>query len=73
MTKPHSPFTILFLLITAYCLLITSSVHAQSPAITRNDAILDFPDTVTFTLQLDDASSIRSAALIYDLAQFTCL
>ncbi len=81
MTKIHSPFTIhhsLFiifcLLLTVYCLLDTVPAHAQ-PAVTviLNEATLDFPSSVTFRLELDDASTLARATLIYDTRQFTCL
>lgn len=57
-----------------WCLLFAAPVRAQSaPTITRNEAVLDFPTSVTFYLELDDASAISQATLIYDTRQFACL
>ncbi len=63
------------LFIIFFCgLLFAVPVRAQSaPTITRNEAVLDFPTSVTFYLELDDASAISQAALIYDTRQFACL
>ena len=72
-TIHNSQFIILCLLLAVYCLLFTAPAHAQSPVITRNNAALDFPNSVTFTLELDNATAISSATLIYELTQFTCL
>lgn len=56
------------------CLLFSvSPAHAQSPppTIIHNNANLDFPNTVTFALELD--ADIRQATLVYDTPQTTCL
>ncbi|MEZ4643563.1 MAG: peptidase MA family metallohydrolase [Chloroflexota bacterium] len=62
-------------LILLCCLLFTAVPHlfAQAPTITRNDATLDFPDSVTFHLELSSSTDIEQATLIYDLNQYTCL
>lgn len=74
MTKPISSFFFCFLLFV-FCLLFSAPLTlAQSaPAITRNEATLDFPATVTFRLEIADASTISRATLIYDTQQFACL
>lgn len=51
---------------------VPDQVSAQ-PLVQQNEAILDFPDTVTFRLQLTDPSRITTATLVYDLTQYTCL
>ncbi|MCA9977502.1 MAG: hypothetical protein KC413_17205, partial [Anaerolineales bacterium] len=62
-------------LILLCSLLFTAVPHlfAQAPTITRNDATLDFPDSVTFHLELSSSTDIEQATLIYDLNQYTCL
>lgn len=67
------PLILVFLAAGAW-LTAVPPLHAQAtPAIIRDEATLDFPNSVTFRLQLDDASALRSATLIYDTQQFTCL
>ncbi len=54
-------------------------LNAQSPAplpesdIINNQAIVDFPQSVSFQLELDHSLNIVDAALIYDVEQASCL
>jgi hypothetical protein len=61
----------LFLLLA----LSVSVVRAQStgPAIMRNEAIVDFPHTVTFQLELPEGTTISEAILTYQLDREGCL
>jgi len=48
--------------------------HAQSPpTITRNEADVDFPNSVTFELEYDSDIAIVDAVLTYEVEQFGCL
>lgn len=48
--------------------------HAQSePIIVKDEAIVDFPETVTFHLELDVEEPIVEATLIYQLGREDCL
>jgi hypothetical protein len=63
-------FTILFLF-TLY--ISVTVVKAQETAVTRNEAIVDFPNQVTFELDLADGSQVVDAVLTYDVEKFSCL
>lgn len=43
------------------------------PTITRNEAIVNFPNDVTFTLDLAEGSNVVDAILTYDVDRFSCL
>ena len=48
--------------------------HAQSPpVVTRNEAVVDFPNSVTFQLEYDSDTAIADAVLTYEVEQFGCL
>ncbi len=49
------------------------AAHGQSNAVLRNEAIIDFPNHVTFQLELNDNAAIVDAALTYDVTQVSCL
>ncbi|MCP5097289.1 MAG: hypothetical protein GY943_17220 [Chloroflexi bacterium] len=48
-------------------------VAAQETAVIRNEAIVDFPNQVTFELDLVDDNQIIDATLTYDVERFSCL
>ncbi len=62
-----------YLLISILLLGGQADVHAQSfaPTILRNEADVQFPDTVTFQLQFD--GPVAAAVLTYDVVQVSCL
>ncbi|MCB8977273.1 MAG: hypothetical protein H6657_07600 [Ardenticatenaceae bacterium] len=50
------------------------SAHAQSNiTVTRNEAQVDFPQSVTFQLELADASDVASVSLVYEVDKLSCL
>jgi hypothetical protein len=75
--------TLLFALIT----LIASSFSLHAPrsslhaprstqidaTVSRNEATVNFPDTVTFRLELESPAELASAVLAYDVEQFSCV
>lgn len=74
--NPIRPFLLTLLLLTLAILplRVQAAPRAQAaPVITRNEAILDFPATVTFRLEVADVSAITRAVLVYDTQQFACL
>jgi hypothetical protein len=70
---------ILFLLLVFFLgpilMVIASPLHAQGfePAVLANEAIVDFPETVTFRLELEPGSRVSEAFLTYQLGQDGCL
>ncbi len=70
-TDYRLPITIFTLCLILF---LPSFLQAQTaPTVTANRAILDFPNSVTFRLEVADGSQIETATLVYDLAQFACL
>lgn len=62
----------------AVCLVALLPVSAQEEnalldIIETNQAIVDYPNDVTFRLKLTGQSSIAKAELIYDVSEFSCL
>ncbi|MCA9926994.1 MAG: hypothetical protein KC419_00900, partial [Anaerolineales bacterium] len=47
-------------------------VFAQN-AVTRNEVVVDFPNTVTFELELAEGTGVVNAVLTYDVDRFSCL
>ena len=43
------------------------------PTVTQNEAIVDFPNTINFELELADSSNIVDAILTYDIERYSCL
>lgn len=43
------------------------------PTITQNEAVVDFPNEITFTLELAEGSNVVDAVLTYDVDRFSCL
>ena len=53
---------------------LTASLHAQgSIVVTQNEALVDFPQSVTFQLELADASDVAAVSLVYEVDRFSCL
>jgi hypothetical protein len=53
---------------------LAAPLHAQSNiTVTRNEAQIDFPQSVTFRLELADASEVASLSLIYEVDRLSCL
>lgn len=52
-----------------------TAVTAQSAAqpVVSNEAIVDYPNSVTFRLEVDPAANISAATLTYDVEQIACL
>lgn len=66
--KKYSPIALLLIFIWA------GSAHAQSNiTITRNEALVDFPQSVTFQLELADASDVAEVSLVYAVNRAGCL
>ena len=67
--------TTLWTLILLGLLICPSTARAQTaaPPIRRDEARVDFPNTVTFTLELAAGADIESATLTYDVEQLSCL
>lgn len=60
----------------AFLLVLTWAgfAHAQSSiTVTRNEAQVDFPQAVTFQLELADASDVASVSLVYAVDKLSCL
>lgn len=49
------------------------AAQQAQPEVLRSSARLDFPDTVTFDLELANPAAFTGVTLVYDLAQFSCL
>lgn len=65
----------LFLLLLLFCLALvgtTSAGAAALPQVRLNQAILDFPNTITFRAQFESDAEIQSVVLEYGNAQLTC-
>lgn len=61
-------------IISILFLLITFPLAAQSdPTILRNDVSVNYPEEMTFHLQVDESSRIVEAELIYAVDQISCL
>ena len=68
--KKFVPIIILFVLI----LTGAGSAHAQtSITVTRNEALVDFPQSVTFQLEVADASDVAEVNLVYEVDRSSCL
>ncbi|MCB9006432.1 MAG: hypothetical protein H6656_03500 [Ardenticatenaceae bacterium] len=68
--KKFVPIVILFVLILAWA----GSTQAQTNiTVTRNEAQVDFPQSVTFQLELEDASDVASVSLVYEVDRLSCL
>lgn len=53
---------------------LAAPLQAQSNIIvTKNEALVDFPQSVTFQLELADASDVAEVNLVYDVDRFSCL
>ncbi|MCI0393348.1 MAG: hypothetical protein L0332_33390 [Chloroflexi bacterium] len=52
--------------------LATATGQAQ-PAVVKNEAIVDFPETVTFRLELPPGSALSDARLTYSVGRNSCL
>jgi len=65
---------IIFSLCLIAALVVVNGRHVfAQPTIVGNEAIVDFPNEVTFQLQLADPGSIVDAVLTYDVDRFSCL
>ncbi len=75
MNKKHLTGTLFLALLGWRAVTAVSLARAQefNPAILVNEAVIDFPDEVTFTLELDDSAAITAVTLTYDVAQISCL
>ena len=65
----------LVLLLFVGLLIVPLSTHAQTdePPIIRNEAIVNYPQSVNFQLEVDPAVNIVDAVLNYDVTQTACL
>ena len=55
-------------------LLVAAPLYAQDEIIvTQNEALVDFPQSVTFELELADASNVAEVNLVYEVDRFSCL
>ncbi len=53
---------------------LAAPLQAQSDiTVTQNEALVDFPQSVTFQLELADASDVASVSLVYDVDRLSCL
>jgi hypothetical protein len=65
-----------FALITLFplrSLLLTPRSTQANPAVSRNEATVDFPNSVTFRLELESPAELASAVLAYDVEQASCV
>ncbi len=71
--RPIFPLLLLFLFLLWGS--PTPALQAQTftPTINRNEAVINFPNDVTFHLEVDPATPIVTAELAYDVPQFSCL
>ena len=61
-------------IISILFLLITFPLAAQStPTVLRNDVSVNYPNDMTFHLEVDDSSRIVEAELVYTVEQNSCL
>lgn len=69
--KQIAPYMLLGFLLVA----LSRNAQAQefTPTIQRNEVEIDFPETVTFHLELDDSTAVATAVLTYDVVQISCL
>ena len=67
--RPFSLLLFFLLLIT----LVGTAVAQSSDPVTRNEAVLHFPDDVTFQLDIAPDFPLASATLTYDVNKTTCL
>lgn len=61
------------LFLTAFLLVPAVKAQSFTPTITRNEATVNFPNDVTFQLEVDPSTPIVSAELAYDVPQFSCV
>ncbi len=53
---------------------LAAPLQAQSNiVVTKNEALVDFPQSVTFQLELADASDVAELSLVYEVDRFSCL
>ncbi|VAW34181.1 hypothetical protein MNBD_CHLOROFLEXI01-1282 [hydrothermal vent metagenome] len=53
---------------------LAAPLQAQSNiTVTKNEALVDFPQSVTFQLELADASDVAEVSLVYEVDRFSCL
>jgi hypothetical protein len=52
---------------------MAAAAPAAQVAVVANEAVVDFPETVRFRLELGDGQEVVSAVLNYDVARFTCV
>jgi Peptidase MA superfamily len=53
---------------------LAAPLQAQSNiVVTKNEALVDFPQSVTFQLEMEDASDVASVSLVYEVDRFSCL
>lgn len=62
-----------FLLIALLILLMGPIPAGAAPTILNNQALVDFPNQITFQLELAAGSNIQTAILTYDVIQNSCL
>ncbi len=67
-----------YLIILATCAALilvfrTAAAQATAPVVLSDEALVDFPDSVTFRLKLDENTPISAATLIYQLGLNSCL
>ncbi len=64
---------VFFLLVGFVCVPVTVQARTIEPPIIRNEAIVDYPQSVNFQLEVDPAVNIVDAVLTYDVIQTACL
>ncbi|MCP4422431.1 MAG: hypothetical protein GY805_37960 [Chloroflexi bacterium] len=53
---------------------LTMPLQAQSNiVVTKNEALVDFPQSVTFQLELEDTTNVAEVNLVYEVDRFSCL
>ncbi len=70
------PFLLTLLLLTLAILPLrvqAAPLVRSAPTVTRNEVHVDFPNSVTFHLELADPSAISRAVLVYSTRRFACL
>ena len=65
---------VIILFFVSWLFTLASSARAQSGiVVTQNEAQVDFPHSVTFQLEVADASDVAEVSLIYEVDRFSCL
>ncbi|MGW8318194.1 MAG: hypothetical protein ACWGPS_03030, partial [Candidatus Promineifilaceae bacterium] len=69
----RSTLAILASLLILLSVRLPAQAQDNGPEVVQNEALVDFPETVTFRLELAPGIAVREATLTYQLGRQSCL